>query len=105
MFTQEQRQTMRCGFLPIYDGGRAWCHVGMDLGDDGDGAPTVCPGYTTRLPEVIEASRARLHWSKGSLREYLGDSSPTELLMDAIVTLEVEANDAERWSIDNPVKT
>ncbi len=38
--------------------------------------PTVCPGYTTSLPEVQEIAIAHLHWTKGELQNYCRGYSP-----------------------------
>ena len=65
--------------------------------------PTVCPGYTTRLPEVIEAARARLHWSKGSLDHFVRGYA-TEQLVIAIEIGESTSNEVQSWAMDNPVK-
>lgn len=61
-----------------------------------DEVPSACPGYTTKLPEVAEINRARLHWSKGALREFCG-GKPSELLLRGIEILEGSANEANCW--------
>lgn len=86
------RQAMGCGWEPRIEGARPWQHEGYT-----DAAPTACAGYTTKLPEVIEINRARLHWSKGALREFCGDQQPSELLMRGIEILEGAANEASCW--------
>lgn len=63
--TAEQRQLLGCGYLPPpEESKRAYVRPWAGLGYK-DKQPTVCPGYTTSLPETIEAARARLHWEKG----------------------------------------
>jgi hypothetical protein len=74
----------------------------MHQGADGE-RPDICVGFLCSLPEVIEASRARLHWSKGALREWAG-SKPSRRLFECIETLEVAANQAEGWAMKNPEK-
>lgn len=65
--------------------------------------PSVCPGYTTRLPEVIEIARARLHWSKGAITAFC-NGQPRSALLVGIEILEGASNEAQQWAIDNPVK-
>lgn len=53
--------------------------------------PTICPGYTTQLPAVLEGARARLWREKGSLRD-LFDDPITPLVRDAVDVFESEMN-------------
>lgn len=46
----------------------------------------VCPGYTTNLPEVIEASHARFFMEKGSLPQW-SDEPITEHTRHALMIL------------------
>ncbi len=56
---------------------------------------SVCPGYTTRLPEVIEAARA-LTWSKrGGLAPVYGPGRLPQVAIDAIDILESNINAVE----------
>lgn len=67
--------------------------------------PTVCPGYSTSLPEVIEAARSWLHWSKGALRAFTGTSGPpTDVLMECIEVFNGAVLENQAWCMDNPVK-
>lgn len=94
-YDRPTRQALGCGYEPPAPRGvpvMPWDH------DDRRGPPlTVCVGYTTNLPEVIEVSHARLHWSKSQLDAYLGDERPTEQLLGAIVILEAETNTYTNW--------
>lgn len=57
---------------------------------------TVCPGYSTRLPEVYEAARA-LHWAKrGGLGPVYGQGQLPQAALDAIDILDGAANELER---------
>lgn len=69
----------------------------------GHGAPSVCPGYTTSLPEVIEIARGRLHWSKGSLGQFCRGQASDAMLV-GIEILEGASNACQAWCIDNPQK-
>jgi hypothetical protein len=87
------RQTLACGYepepppnIPVL----AWTFGWSEK-------PTVCPGFTTNLPEVVEASRARLHWNKGQLAMRFG-GEPTEALLLSIEVLEIEAARCQEWS-------
>ena len=62
--------------------------------------PTVCPGYTTSLPEVIEGARARLHWSKGALTSFCNGNARESVLM-AIEILEGASNECQTWCLEN----
>lgn len=58
--------------------------------------PTICPGYTTNLPEVHEVLAARMHWKNGQLEAYCG-GPPTEELLAAIVELEVAVGQNDHY--------
>lgn len=53
--------------------------------------PTVCAGYSTALPEVLETELARAHWSKG---QNIGDS---EDLQHAVVILDGSFSELQSW--------
>lgn len=83
---KQARRLIRCGWLP--DAER--------VGGMGEypGA-TVCPGYTTSLPEVYEAARA-LSWRRdGQLREFY-DVPLTALLRDCVDLLDAACKQQER---------
>lgn len=76
--TESTRQMLGCGFLPLPAESLARFRrpptpEGSKLPTrtlpDGrlTNEPTVCPGYLTSLPEVIEVARARFHWERGGL--------------------------------------
>lgn len=77
---------------------------GFDYGDPsrehphGDRAPTTCPGYTTRLPEVIEAARARIHWKNGELYSFCG-GRPTETLKFGIEVVDGAYSAVQHWKV------
>lgn len=100
--TADIRKTWGCGFEPAATGNLApFVRVPVPIGCDVK--PTTCPGYTTRLPEVIETARARLHWSKGSLDQFVRGWA-TEHLIGAIEILEGSSNEVQAWSMANPQK-
>ena len=88
-----QRQAMGCGWEPRNPGAvvTPWTHQGYT-----DTAPTTCVGYTTKLPEVIEINRARLHWKCGSIREFC-KGAPTDNIQRGVEILEGAANEASCW--------
>jgi hypothetical protein len=98
MLSPSTRQAIGCGFLPPRDDARAWVHRGADP-TALDGLPEVCPGYACKLPEVVEASRARLHWEKGTLRERCG-GEPTDATLAALEELEVAAGHCQAWTVE-----
>ena len=83
---QAQRQSLGCGYEPSASAVAMWSHPGYT-----GPAPTVCPGYSTSLPEVLETAVARLHWSKG---QNIGDS---EDLKDAVLIMEGSYNELQAW--------
>ena len=86
---------MGCGYEPPLMGSLAFAkQVHIPRGWKHD-RPETCPGYTTKLPEVIETAYARLHWSKGALGVALRGEQPHEHLLDAIVLLEGASNECE----------
>lgn len=93
--SQHSRQLIGCGFEPPPPR-RFAKHVTtwFGLGYRGD-VPTVCPGYSTKLPEVIEIARARLHWSKGNLPVFADD--PLHPVAIGIEILESSSNECQHW--------
>jgi hypothetical protein len=83
------RRRWHCGYLPASKHvGTKWDIPNRHLGKAANQTqPTVCPGYTTSLPAVLEASRARLWREKGSLRD-LYDEPLTDVLRDCVDILE-----------------
>ena len=85
MTTVQQRQDLGCGFeraLPPGDA-RPWTpRAWVDRGE----ATTVCPGYTSRLPVVIEIADAYPQWEHGTLTEYLGGVAPSRIALDYLTT-------------------
>lgn len=85
----------RCGYLPEsrYIGEGVPC---AHLGKANVAQPTVCPGYTTSLPAVLEASRARLWREKGSLRD-LYDEPITDPIRDCVDVLEQAVSECQDY--------
>lgn len=65
---------------------------------------TVCPGYTTSLPETIEAARAWRHWDRADIRVFTGGEWPTQSLTIAIESFDDAVSKHQKWCADNPVK-
>ena len=93
----EMRQLIGCGYLP-----RPAAHLlpmvrpFQGCGMRGD-SPTTCPGYTSRLPEVIEVARVHRHWSKGNYDvASLGVDHP---LVMGLEILDSAANALESWTL------
>lgn len=97
MTNQMQRRALGCGYEPR----RERVHLTMwqpptsngKVGYDGP-EPTVCAGYTTSLPEVIETALARMHWLKGNV-PLVHDSD----LHDALVILDSAYNAVQHWAL------
>lgn len=93
-----QRQALACGYESPADSRvhlTVWQPPTTKAGYSGPEL-TVCAGYTAHLPEVIEASIARVHWLKGNLSAW--DESKEDLL-NAIVVLDGASNEVQRWSM------
>jgi hypothetical protein len=98
--TKPVRQAMGCAYESIPVELRR--PIGVPLGCEV--VATTCPGYTTKLPEVIEVARARLHWSKGGPAGIgIADWADSPLCA-AIEVLEGASNEVQAWAMENPVK-
>lgn len=81
----EIRRRMACGYIPADEHLR-----GMKWQPDPDSGIelTVCAGYSTSLPDVIDVARAYHHWKAGALRDVTGDQPPCPALLDCLTLLE-----------------
>jgi hypothetical protein len=97
---EAQRQLLGCGFLPppeqskrrhvrLWQGGSLPNYKGPET--------TVCPGYSTTLPEVIEVVRAHRHWSKGNLP--VADREPADPFVAAIEILDSALGEFQSWGM------
>lgn len=98
----EIRQSMGCGFEPALGEYGGWEPPSGKLGFRQNKKlvqlPTVCPGYSTNLPEVLEVVRAHRHWQKASLRDFCG-GEPNEALLIGIEVLESEINATQNFEM------
>lgn len=103
---RKQRQALGCGFEPALATIRArpWSPPSGKHGAQrpphvkrGDPWPSVCPGYSTRLPEVVEAAQAHTHWKHGALALHLEGELAHENLMLAITMLDRGFGAVERY--------
>lgn len=100
--SEEQRQLGACGFLPApAERLRPFVQAWQGLGYSGP-KPTVCPGYTTNLPETIEAARA--HYWKRDLRSFTEGEQPTPALVMAVEIYEGATGECQSWCMENRVK-
>lgn len=86
---ESQRREWNCGFEPVP------LRTGVAPTPPRAPGATVCPGYTTSLPEVGEAARA-LGWAdRGMLKEfYSGDELPP-VLFDCLDILAMSLREVE----------
>jgi hypothetical protein len=100
----DNRAQLGCVFEPVLVQATPWSPLALNpawKGIDGKGEPpTVCPGYTTTLPDVVEVARGRVHWQKNSLRDFCG-GAPNEQMLALIELLEGETNEVDRWHLEN----
>lgn len=95
-FSSSKRQALGCAYERAVPWATPWTPVAMNASYRGT-MPTVCPGYTTNLPEVVEAVRARVHWSKGSLTTFTKGEPPSDALIYAIEIVEGGFNEVQAW--------
>jgi hypothetical protein len=75
------RRALGCGWEPALDGAEpATLKSNVEV--------TVCPGYSCKLPEVVEVASAYAHWEKGTLSARLDGAEPTPQLLDGLVVLQ-----------------
>ena len=91
------RQLIGCGYEPAVPQAKPWQPPQTRLGYRHRPLPTVCAGYSTRLPEVTEIARAHTHWSKGSLDAFCGE--PSEFLLLGIEILEGEMAQVQTYAL------
>lgn len=89
------RQGWACGYelppapnVPVM----AWSGLGYS-----GPQPTICPGYTTSLPETIECARAWKWWSKGQLAAFVDSAPVTDAVKLGIEICETSMASFDRW--------
>jgi hypothetical protein len=110
-----ERQMIGCGFEPRVDGAAPCPLPGFEgrLLEDEAAAlaegrlprrePSVCPGFSCGLPEVIETTHAHF-WKGGELMHFTRGELATPALLAAITEYQGALNEAESWEIKNPEK-
>ena len=78
------REAMRCGYLPEPPAGTRKC---LPLSERLPDLET-CPGYTVKLPDVVDIAGVYRHWEKGELAAKLGNQKPTGALLHGLETLQ-----------------
>ena len=89
------RESWRCGYLPDQPSERRYTGP---MGQDWPIVPTTCPGYTTSLPQVYEAARARKWAERGMLRD-LEDDDLNPVMLAAIDILDIGISEVEQAEI------
>jgi hypothetical protein len=87
------RQEMGCGFEPPSPFALPWRHPGYE-GEP----PTVCPGYTTALPEAREIAWAHWHSERQSWRDVVGARAHPHLIA-GIEIFAAEVAGVQRWEM------
>jgi hypothetical protein len=96
--SKQTRQAMGCGYeVPARElAPQPWSPSSMSRTWRGD--VTVCPGYSTSLPDVLEVCRARVHWEKNAAAfEAFCEGDPTEQMLAAVEILEGSVNEVTAW--------
>lgn len=93
---EAQRRALGCGWLPPHEDAQPWQHRG-DKTPSTDEIPayTTCAGYTTRLPDVVDAATAWSWWDKGQLHLLVAEPSPA--LRDGIDELAAAIGAYQSW--------
>lgn len=88
------RRLAGCAYEAPHPRAVPWSPAGMR------GEPLkICAGYTTALPEVAEASWARVYFEKGSLAQW-SDAPITERTRDAIQTLSIACDEEQAYQLE-----
>ena len=100
--TSIRRERMRCGYIP-HERWETADRV-IEIADLRSGIinPSVCPGYSTQLPKVLEAARAWGHWERGQLQLRYAD--PPGELLDLIELFHQERSMAEAYVTNEATK-
>lgn len=91
------RQDLGCVYEPrIERPGSVWAPQSwIDRGV----ATTVCPGYTTSLPAVVEVIDAHAQWKAGYLTEALDGEAPSSVALECLTALEGGINEHQADTI------
>lgn len=94
-YAADVRQELGCAYEPDSKGRRfIWHHEGNQ-----SERPTMCTGYTTKLPMVREVAAAYVHWDKGTLEHRFRGHELPEVLMDALEILHVNVSEVQSWDL------
>jgi hypothetical protein len=96
-YSIQVRQGWGCGYEPAAaDGAPVMPWSG--LGYSGP-PPTVCPGYTTSLPETLEIARAWRWWSKSQLGIFVDGAKVHDVLKLGIELFDGVVVGFDRWKM------
>jgi hypothetical protein len=98
--SEDQRQLMGCGYTaPVVESRRRHLSIwqGGSLLNYKGPPTTVCPGYSTALPEVIEAVRAHRHWSKGNYP--VAEREPGDPMVVSLELFDGAINEFQLWAM------
>lgn len=91
---------MGCPYEPRHPHATPWAprHLVM-----ADARPSVCPGYTTTLPEVQEVVVATPHWEHGTLRDLLG-GAPSPAMLAGLSALRAGIKERDAAALEERTK-
>lgn len=104
------RQGMGCGFERAEKGAQPWTpafwvkQAGRAQSEEERARwkPSVCPGYTTTLPEVREVLALYPQWEARTLTDALSGESPTVPLLEGLSELRGGIRELERSHLPEP---
>lgn len=89
---------MACGYeVPLAGAQPPWSPVMLDASHEGE--YTLCPGYTTKLPDVVEVTRLCRHAKMGSLSAFLGKHEATEPALVGMEVFDGACHEVQAWAM------
>jgi hypothetical protein len=84
------RQALRCVYEPAMPGAQSWAPKSwVERGIE----TTACPGYSARLPAVLEIVEEHQQWKHGTLSAALDGEQPTRGALQCFKVLEAGINE------------
>lgn len=93
--SRQQRANIQCGWLPESEHGKGHTPA---LGDAPCPETSVCPGYTIRLPEVLECARM-VGWADAGVLRDAVDGQITQAAIDGMDVVRSEIRSVERHAL------
>ena len=91
------RQANGCGWETTVQDARpwnppAWASTNLNT--------SVCPAYSTGLPQVGEVLVLYPHWEKGAVGAYLDGADPSRVVLDGLRYLDIAIGEHSAWKLE-----